>query len=314
MKVGITGFPGAGKTTVGKLFEKKGFTLICVDDCIPELYMLDDVMDALNKEFGITYITAGEARYKLRQVVFDDYEKLDRLEQLTLKPLQEMIIDRVREAKDKNYCVAIEYALLNQSGLAAMCHKIIRVDAAMDQRVERVEEREWTKEDLLKRDVRQIPQIKSESYCGKEIVLENNGDFDELERKVDQIIADLKKEYNDEKYSRPLRSIHGREKIVVFGRRLLDRCILTPICLLFASIMAFVISVAFGVFMWAIDPALWILSINNDFSKRYKGVWLLYPFMYIGRLIWTIIPSICGILYLTGLRIKGFFEEDSEID
>ena len=83
--------------------------------------------------------------------------------------------------------MAIEYALLEKSGLHTICDKVIRVEAPLDTRVDRVAEREWSAEDLRKRDDRQTVVSEVEHT-----ILKNDGSLNDLEDKINLLVKDIK--------------------------------------------------------------------------------------------------------------------------
>ena len=91
--VGVTGGMGSGKSTVSKLLEEEGFTLIDSDALIREKVLTDsDVIQQVADKFGKSVLKTDGAidRAALSKQVFSDPANLSWLEELTHPRLFEL--------------------------------------------------------------------------------------------------------------------------------------------------------------------------------------------------------------------------------
>jgi dephospho-CoA kinase len=117
-KVGLTGNLGCGKSTVGKMFAELGATVFDADRIIRSFYIKEtDVYRKVVEEFG-DGILDGEGnidRKKLAGVVFEDREKLTRLEGITHRALYDYLEKRFSELPEDSV-VVVEAALIFEKG------------------------------------------------------------------------------------------------------------------------------------------------------------------------------------------------------
>ncbi|MCH8329330.1 MAG: dephospho-CoA kinase, partial [Nanoarchaeota archaeon] len=78
MIIGITGSFGSGKTTVANMFSKYGFKVINVDKLYRGIYNKNNSLkNKIKKEFGTIN------RSEIKKIVFNDYNKLKKLNKIT---------------------------------------------------------------------------------------------------------------------------------------------------------------------------------------------------------------------------------------
>lgn len=139
MVIGITGGSGGGKTTVSKEFEKAGFYIIDADvvahstmsknsDCLKEVIC----------EFGEEYLNKDNEidRKKLGALVFNNKEKLEKLNEITHKHIVKNIKAMIKEN------TVIDAIGLFESELDKLCDSTIFVYCPKELRIKRIVERE----------------------------------------------------------------------------------------------------------------------------------------------------------------------------
>ncbi len=185
MIVGITGGYCSGKNTVSKIFERHGFKIIDVDSIGHKA--LDVKKDEIIKAFGSELVVNGSIdRKRLGRIVFSNKERLKKLENI-VHPW--MIKEVKKDVKNCSKCV-INAALLIEMCLFTLCDFVIGVESSIDNVIERAMARDGlSKEDVIMRIQNQIPVKEKKHYV--DIVIENNGDLKELEKKVLYIIRKI---------------------------------------------------------------------------------------------------------------------------
>ena len=107
--VGITGGIGSGKTTVAKLFETLGASLIDTDEIAHQLTQPGaPAVDRIRALFGEQYVDADGAlhRSEMRALVFQDPEAKRTLEGILHPLIAAEALRRVTEA-EHSYCILV---------------------------------------------------------------------------------------------------------------------------------------------------------------------------------------------------------------
>lgn len=189
LQLGITGGIGSGKTTVCKLFEQLHAPIYYADDRAKWLMQHDEQLVAdLREAFGTETFTADGKlnRTYLANIVFHNTDQLNKLNALVHPVVQRDSEEWFRAQKYKNTPYALkEAALLYESGSYQSLDKIIVVTAPLEQRIERVMQRDnTTRAAVLARINKQMPQEDKERMA--DFIITNN-DMDSLESQVQKL-------------------------------------------------------------------------------------------------------------------------------
>lgn len=192
LTVGLTGGIGAGKSEVSRLLVECGAVLIDADRIAREVVEpgtpgLAAVVDA----FGADVLTGDGSldRPKLGSIVFADPEKLAVLNSI-VHPLVGARSRELEEAAAEDAVVVHDVPLLTENDLASLYDVVIVVDAAPATQLERlVGRRGMTEEDARARMAAQA--TREERRAIADIVIDNDGSLEELERRVKEVWAEL---------------------------------------------------------------------------------------------------------------------------
>ena len=182
--IGITGNAGSGKTTAARVFEKHGFYVIDADKVVHKLLESQEVKDFIKREFGVEY---AEDRKKLSRLLFENPPLMDIYENFIRQRVIKALEEEIRKASSDR--IVIDAALIHEYGLEYMFDKLITIVADREKMIERLMKRGYSREHAEKILERQIPQ--EEKARRSDIVIENNGTIDELERKVEEVIEKI---------------------------------------------------------------------------------------------------------------------------
>ncbi|MBR4309153.1 MAG: dephospho-CoA kinase, partial [Oscillospiraceae bacterium] len=140
MKVlGITGGTGCGKTTLLKAAKELGFRCIDCDALYHELLVTDgDMLRELEEAFPQAFTGGILDRKALGRVVFQEEEKLLRLNGITHRYVKEEVLRRMEGA---DYA-AIDAIALIEGGLGELCDTTVAVTAPEELRVQRLMKRD----------------------------------------------------------------------------------------------------------------------------------------------------------------------------
>ncbi|MFF3463006.1 dephospho-CoA kinase [Streptomyces sp. NPDC002619] len=192
LKVGLTGGIGAGKSEVSRLLVERGAVLIDADRIAREVVApgtagLAAVVEAFGK--GILARDGSLDRPKLGSIVFADPEKLAVLNSI-VHPLVGARSRELESAAADDSVVIHDVPLLAENGLAPLYDLVVVVDASPETQIDRlVRLRGMAEEDARARMAAQATREKRLEIA--DVVIDNDVLLDALERRVDDVWADL---------------------------------------------------------------------------------------------------------------------------
>lgn len=184
--VGLTGGIGSGKSTVGKLFIKLGIPVIDADE-VSRIVMQPDgkAYEALRLWLGSDYFDENGhlLRKQLRQLVFKDPEKRQRLESIVHPKIGEEFTTQLSKLeKNHNYCI-IEIPLLNQGHKEHLVQRVIVVDCTPETQLERSIKRDNTTAEEIK-NIMAAQMSRQDRLALADDIINNDEDLNALEQQV----------------------------------------------------------------------------------------------------------------------------------
>ena len=198
--VGITGGIACGKTTVSELLAEKGAIPINADEIGHQLLKADSpVIEELTEAFGEDILDASGdvSRKKLGAIVFKDKIARERLNSL----LHPLIIQRSRAqarqrvTEDPTCVVLLDAPLLIEAGAYDTVDLIVVVTASPETQLRRTlarsiaQGRPLTETEVQARIEAQMPVSEKVKYA--DVVIENEGTLDALQRQIDELWENL---------------------------------------------------------------------------------------------------------------------------
>ncbi|MBQ7089782.1 MAG: dephospho-CoA kinase [Clostridia bacterium] len=195
MILGLTGFSGAGKSTVAAILKENGFYHLDCDAMVhDEVYTDPTVLKALALKFGDQIITNGTLdRIALRHCVMGNPDALELLN-LTVRPFILDYIDRhLKNHASEN--IILDAPLLFESGLESQCDKVLSVITDPQTALKRIIQRD----SLSKTDAQKRLQSQHDStyYTDRsDYVIKNDRDLDDLRAQTQAVLSKLNEIYN----------------------------------------------------------------------------------------------------------------------
>ncbi|MFF9295194.1 dephospho-CoA kinase [Streptomyces sp. NPDC014764] len=192
LTVGLTGGIGAGKSEVSRLLVERGAVLIDADRIARQVVEpgtpgLAAVVDAFGEE--ILAEDGSLDRPRLGALVFNDPEKLATLNSI-VHPLVGARSRELEEAAPEDAVVVHDVPLLTENGLAPLYDVVIVVDASPETQLDRLTRlRGMSEEDARARMAAQATREQRRAVA--DIVIDNDVPLDALERRVEEVWADL---------------------------------------------------------------------------------------------------------------------------
>ncbi|MEV3957304.1 MULTISPECIES: dephospho-CoA kinase [Streptomyces] len=198
LTVGLTGGIGAGKSEVSRLLVRHGAVLIDADRIAREVVEpgtpgLAAVVEAFGEE--ILAEDGSLDRPRLGALVFSDPEKLATLNSI-VHPLVGARSRELEEAAPEDAVVVHDVPLLTENGLAPLYDVVIVVDASPGTQLDRLMRlRGMSEEDARARMAAQATREQRRAVA--DIVVDNDVPLDALERRVEEVWADLVRRARD---------------------------------------------------------------------------------------------------------------------
>jgi len=181
--IGITGRIGSGKTTLGKIFEKYGGFVIDAD--IIGHSVLEEKKQEIIKIFGEKIIKDGVIdRKALADIVFSDKKMLKTLNKITHPLIIREIKGLIKTSP--SYLIVIVAPFLIETGLYNLVDKTILIMCDKEKALKRMVKNGWKAMDVERRMENQPDD--EERIPFSDIIIDNNGPFSTLEKRVKKII------------------------------------------------------------------------------------------------------------------------------
>jgi dephospho-CoA kinase len=193
--VGVTGGIGSGKSTFVALLVERGAQVIDADEIARDALRPDrPAWHSLVDQFGEEVLAPHSMevdRAKLAEIVFNDEHKLAALNAIVHPVVFAGIADDLEKIKDTDEIVALDAALIVETGLDSAVDLLIAVVAGPEIRRERL----MAARDLSPPQInaRMRSQVSPEELEAKaDIVVRNHGTLEDLAREADRVWAQLK--------------------------------------------------------------------------------------------------------------------------
>ncbi len=191
MILGLTGGIACGKTTISNIFKQLGVKVIDADKVAREVIELPEIVNQIKKNYGDEVFINGKLdRKKLREIIFNDKEKIMKLNSI----IHPKVIDIFKEEYNKNKfsdeIIVFDIPLLFEVGLEKYCNKTIVVYVNEEIQIKRVMERDKSSRELAKKIIDAQMEL-SKKIKMADYAIENNSTISELEKKVKNIIESI---------------------------------------------------------------------------------------------------------------------------
>ena len=204
MVIGLTGGIGTGKSTVSQILKDRGFTVIDLDVISHEVVKFPSVVEKIIKNFGREVLVDNEdenyivSRKKLGKIIFADKEKRFALNSIMhpeiLRVMRKKILEcklkKEKDEKGKNKIIFVEIQLLFEVQWEKEFDYILLVSAEKETQIKRILSRDnRSKEEAL--SIINSQMSLDEKKKRSDYVIENDGNSQDLEKKVDDFLKKI---------------------------------------------------------------------------------------------------------------------------
>jgi len=190
MILGLTGGIASGKSTVSKKLKELGSYIIDADKISREVSDSVEILKKLEDTFGSQIIDNNHLdRKKLREIIFEKKEKRKLLNSIMHPIIEKKIIEEIEDNK-KEKLIILDVPLLYETKLEYLCDKVLVVSIDEKIQVERLKARDKIKKKLAKKIINTQMSL-AEKIKKADIYIENNGNLDELSKKIEMLYSQL---------------------------------------------------------------------------------------------------------------------------
>jgi len=200
MVIGLTGGIGTGKSTVSQILKDRGFSVIDLDVISHEVIEFSSVVEKIVQNFGREVLDEDEAgnctisREKLGKIIFANKEKRLALNSIMHPEILKVMHKKILECKsEKNKIIFVEVQLLFEVQWEKEFDYILLVAAKRDMQVSRVLERDKRSEEEALNIINSQMSL-DEKREKSDFVIENDGNMDDLDKKVDKFLKSLEQQ------------------------------------------------------------------------------------------------------------------------
>ena len=188
--IGLTGGIGSGKSTVSRFLAELGVVILDADKVGHEAYKPDtEAWREVVAAFGRQILTpSGDInRKKLGEIVFSNAEALARLNQIMHPRMYDMVKAQLEEYQRQGVdVVVLEAPLLIEAGWASLVDEVWVTVASESTVLRRLKEQVGlSRQEALARIRSQLSSEERVKHA--DVVINNDGDLDELRAKVDKL-------------------------------------------------------------------------------------------------------------------------------
>ncbi|NLN85813.1 MAG: dephospho-CoA kinase [Candidatus Cloacimonetes bacterium] len=187
--IGITGNIGSGKSAFCRILEQHGERVIYADEVAQKQLDKPEILQKLSERWGKDFISDGRAdRQKIASIVFGNPDELAFLNSVVHPKTLQEFQGIVEECQAEH--LFFEVPLLFEADLAACFDHLVIITATREIRLQR----------LLKRDSQSRQQIETRMDAQMDdslkiplcdLVVENNGNWEDLSQAAQKLISDL---------------------------------------------------------------------------------------------------------------------------
>ena len=190
--VGVTGGIGSGKSTVALMLAERGAVVFDADDFARRAIDPDTPGHrAVVEAFGPSVLREDGAvdRERLADVVFHDPVARRKLEAIVHPQVARMFEEAARPYRDTDRVVVYIVPLLVENRLQSMFDVVVAVSAPGETRIARLQACGMDPGDTRARMAAQLSDPERERAA--DVVVDNDGSLEDLERRVDQMWTDV---------------------------------------------------------------------------------------------------------------------------
>jgi len=188
--IAITGSIGCGKSTLADLLRQIGYLVYNVDGWTRSLYRNENFCKLILNDFPEVNDNGKVNKKFLRKIVFDDTEKLRKLEKIVHPLLKQKLRKIIAKNAKSDELIFIDAALIYELGWDKYCDLIVVADVDCAIQKQRVMNRDGISEDDFEKIV-SLQMNNNDKICRGDIVVDTNRSLAQLKIELFKMFKDL---------------------------------------------------------------------------------------------------------------------------
>ncbi len=180
----LTGGIGTGKSTVASLLKLYGYKVIDGDKISKEVF--EEKKEKIKEIFNTT------DRRKIRKIVFNDKEKLKKLEKLILPEVKKRIINLSKKLEKDDIPYFVDLPLYFEKQNYPEFKKVLLIYAPKEIQIQRVVKRDKTSVDEVKAILNNQMDIEEKKLLA-DFVIDNSKDLKHLQSQIEKFLDIINK-------------------------------------------------------------------------------------------------------------------------
>jgi len=193
--VGLTGGIASGKSMVAEILKRQGAAIINADVLAREVVEPGhQAWTEIVNTFGIAVLQPDRTldRQKLRAIIFDDAAARKKIESIIHPQVRGLAEQRIREHAAAGYAVIVyEVPLLFEGNLQEWLRPVILVACDIETQQKRLQARDNLSPAQAQKHIDAQMSLEEKRRLA-DYVIENNGNWEDLERQVQAVLEKIK--------------------------------------------------------------------------------------------------------------------------
>ena len=192
MILGLTGGIGTGKSTVANMLREKNIPVVDTDSISKEIIEYPEIIEKIKAEISSKIFNNENKldRKKLSEIVFENKDKLKKLNEIMHPIILKKMWEEVEKLKKDYKIIVVDIPLLFEINMEKEVDKILLIYASKEIQLKRIMERDGrTREEAIKIINSQMPLYKKREKS--DYIIQNNDSLEKLKKNLDKVVQKL---------------------------------------------------------------------------------------------------------------------------
>lgn len=192
MILGLTGGIGTGKSTVAKMLREKNIPVVDTDNISKEIIEYPEIIEKIKAEISSKIFNNENKldRKKLSEIVFENKDKLKKLNEIMHPVILKKMWEEVEKLKKDYKIIVVDIPLLFEINMENEVDKVLLIYSSKEIQIERIMNRDGrTREEAIKIINSQMPLYKKREKS--DYIIQNNDSLEKLKKNLDKVVQKL---------------------------------------------------------------------------------------------------------------------------
>lgn len=191
MILGLTGGIATGKSTAVNFFKRMGIKIIEADLIARDVTNDKKIIEKIIEVFGKEILKKNKLdRQKMREIVFSDEEKLEKLNEITHPEIIKKLLEEIEKNKNEKLFI-LDIPLLYETEFEKYTDKVLLINCIKDIELNRLMERDNISYELAINMINSQMSMK-EKLKKADFIIDNNASLEEFYDKLEKFYIGIK--------------------------------------------------------------------------------------------------------------------------